>query len=393
MTRSLLVVFAILVAAPAVLRAEVAIDGDYPGGNILVDRIEGDTAFIKQDLRDTQGWWFYWNFRVRGAAGKTMTFRFSGQSPLGVRGPAVSLDEGKTWKWLGADSMEGASFTYAFGSDQKSVRFCMTMPYQDADLTALLDRYKDNPNLRVVEHARTRKDRVCRRVHFGKIDGEPAYRVALYARHHACESMASYLLEGIIEQALADDADGRWLRENVEFMAVPIVDLDGVEDGDQGKNRKPHDHNRDYLGESLYPTVAAIRQFVPKWSQGKLKISIDLHCPWIRGGNDEHVFFVGVPEQEIWKNVQRLSAIIERDQQGELKHFAKSDVPWGKSWNTMKEPKSNGKWAARLPDIEAAGTIEISYANADGKAVTAESARDFGRDVARGIKTYLTERE
>ena len=90
------------------------IDAQYPGGNIIVDRIEGDQVYLRQDLRDTKGWWFYWNFRVRGAASRTLRFTFDGQSPIGVRGPAVSTDGGCEWTWLGADGAQGASFTYRF---------------------------------------------------------------------------------------------------------------------------------------------------------------------------------------------------------------------------------------------------------------------------------------
>ena len=41
------------------------IDADFPGGNIVLDRIEGDTVLLHQDLRDTEGDWFYWYFRER----------------------------------------------------------------------------------------------------------------------------------------------------------------------------------------------------------------------------------------------------------------------------------------------------------------------------------------
>ena len=36
-------------------------------------KVEGDTYTLKPDLRDIQKgqWWFYFNFRVRGAAGRT----------------------------------------------------------------------------------------------------------------------------------------------------------------------------------------------------------------------------------------------------------------------------------------------------------------------------------
>ena len=59
------------------------IDADHEGGNVIVERIDGDTVRLRQDLRDTQGWWFYWSFRVRGAAGRKVTFEHIG---LGDRG-------------------------------------------------------------------------------------------------------------------------------------------------------------------------------------------------------------------------------------------------------------------------------------------------------------------
>lgn len=63
-------------------------------------------------------------------------------------------------------------------------------------------------------------------------------------------------------EAVLDAADVRWLREQVEFFVVPFMDKDGVEAGDQGKNRRPYDHNRDYQGESLYASVRAMRELV-----------------------------------------------------------------------------------------------------------------------------------
>lgn len=79
------------------------IDAQFPGGNIIVDRIEGDQAFIRPDLRDTDGNWFYWCFRVRGAQNRTVRFEFTEQSPIAARGPAVSVDDGLTWRWLGRE--------------------------------------------------------------------------------------------------------------------------------------------------------------------------------------------------------------------------------------------------------------------------------------------------
>ena len=57
-------------AATSLTSGKLTVDSDFPGGNLLVEKIEGDTVLVRQDVRDTQGTWFWWHFRVRGAAGR-----------------------------------------------------------------------------------------------------------------------------------------------------------------------------------------------------------------------------------------------------------------------------------------------------------------------------------
>jgi len=239
----------ILNYTPAACADEITIDADYPGGNIVVERIAGDTVSLHQDLRDTGRWWFYWNFRVSDpAAGRTLTFRFTNRNVFGTQGPAVSVDDGLTWSWLGTKTVKGNSFSYTFPPDTESVRFAFALPYQEADLRRFLAQHKGNKHLVVHELCKTRKGRSVERIHIGKLDGQPAHRALITCRHHACESTASYVVEGMMEALLANTDDGKWLRENVEVMVVPFMDKDGVEDGDQGKGRKPRDHCRHYVG-------------------------------------------------------------------------------------------------------------------------------------------------
>ena len=402
MTRStalhvLLVLGLVAAVAPAQERATapaVAIDADYPGGNVIVEKIEGDVVQMRPDLRDTNGWWFYFNFRVRGAAGRTLTFRFSGNNPIGVRGPAVSVNEGKSWSWLGAQAVNvaGRSFTYSFPADAGEVRFAFAIPYLERDLKEFLDRHKDDKHLAVREHCKSKGGRSVERIHAGKLDGEPRFRVLMTSRHHACESMGTCAMEGVLDAVLADSDDGRWFRENVELAAVPFMDKDGVEQGDQGKNRKPRDHNRDYAGTSVHAEVAAMREFAPEWSKGKLAGAFDLHCPWIRGPHNEVIYIVGSRHARVWEQQQAFGRLLEKVQSGPLAYKASDNLPFGKSWNTganTGENKSFALWAAELEGVRLVASFEIPYANAGGQVVTAESARQFGRSLARAIRAYL----
>lgn len=373
--------------------ADVAIDADFPGGNIILERIEGDDVYVRPDLRDTQGQWFYWCFRVRGAEGRSLTFHFTRYDPVGVLGPAVSVDGGISWKWLGKAGGDIKTFRYTFAKDAADVRFGFGMTYTSEDLEALLKRLGEKGPLRIAELCKTDKGRSAPRLHIGKIDGEPKFRVLVTARHHACEMMASYAVEGIIEAVLADDETGRWLRENVELMIVPFVDYDGVEDGDQGKNRKPRDHNRDYNGDSIHAETAAIRKLVPEWSAGKLAVAMDLHCPAIRGPVNEVIYQVGVEKPEVAAEQNRFGGMLEKLRAGPLPYKQSDDMPFGKSWNTARnytQGSSSMRWASELAGIRLATTFEIPYANAAGKQVTAESARAFGRDVAAALREYLS---
>jgi hypothetical protein len=367
---------------------EIKVDADFPGGNIIVDKIDGATVSVHQDLRDTSQDWFYWQFRVRGAQDKTVTFQFTKSDAIGVLGPALSLDQGETWTWLGKQSVKGKSFQYAFPADAKDVRFCVSIPYQDKDLQKFLARHKSNPNLKVVDHSGTKKGRKVERLHVGRLDGGASTRIILTARHHSCEMIASYVLEGILEEALSDS----WYREKVEIAAVPFMDKDGVEDGDQGKLRKPRDHNRDYSGESLYDSTRVMREFAPKWSDGKLKLAMDLHCPTLRGAHNETTYFVGNENETSWKKILRLSELLEAGQTTPGLYRAKDNMPYGTSWNkpsNFTQGLSFGRWALDLPGSPAGTTLEVSYANSNGVTITAATARALGRDLARAIRKLL----
>lgn len=372
--------------------AEPQIDAAFPGGNIIVDRIEGDTVFLRQDLRDTQGDWFYWAFRVRGAADRTLAFTLASDK-FGARGPALSVDGGRTWRWLGAEAVKNRTFRHTFAPGEEDVRFSMGMPYTEAHLRAFLQQAGPGA-VRQETLCRTKLGRSVELLHFGRLAGEPRFRVFISARHHACEMMANYELEGVISAVLADDELGRWWRDHVECRAVPFMDKDGVEDGDQGKNRKPHDHNRDYAGEPIYASVAAVKKMLPAWAGGRLKVALDLHCPGLRGRGHEAIQLIGGPEADFWARATRFSQLLEElSAPGPLSFRTSDNLAWGQSWNKGEGGlgKSFGSWVRTIPGLRIGTTIELPYATANGQEVNAESARAFGRTLAAAIRRYLLE--
>jgi len=368
------------------------IDGSFPGGNIVVENVTGSEVRLHQDLRDTTIDWFYWCFGVKGAAGRSLRFTFTRGRALGVRGPAISFDAGETWSWLGAEVVDGNSFSCAFPGAASEVRLSFGMPYQVSEWQRFVKNVAaEHPSVVQTPLCITPKARSVDYVVMQFERGAPKHRVAVTCRHHCCEMMASYVLEGLIEWVLCSN-DAAWLRENTEFFVVPFVDKDGVEDGDQGKLRKPRDHWLDYEGESIFASTKSIRTKLPAWGGGRLRVALDLHCPHISGPHHEVIYLVGSADHRVAAEQRSFSGILETAAEGPLPFVSEEFLPFGKSWNTRnnyKDGKEFSRWAAEIAGVALATTIEIPYANANGAEVNQESARLFGADLGKALAEYL----
>lgn len=174
------------------------------------------------------------------------------------------------------------------------------------------------------------------------------------------------------------------------------MDKDGVEDGDQGKNRAPHDHNRDY-GEGIYTSVRAIRDLIEVRYSGTIDVAFDVHCPWIAGKYNEHIYFVGTRDQETWRKTTLFAEILERSHRGPLAFEKAGNLPFGRAWNVDSKYLTRdgaplpafGKFLDTVPGPELYGVIEFPYATVNGAEVNPESARAFGYDLAHAIELWL----
>src|SRR5690606_26158627 len=218
-------------------------------------------------------------------------------------------------------------------------------------------------------------------------------KVLLTARHHACEMMANYTLEGIIAAILSNDQTMKELRESTEFWIIPFMDKDGVENGDQGKNRSPRDHNRDYEGECIYCSTSSLRNQVPEWSNGELQVALDLHCPWIKGEYNEVIYMVGTENSNVAKNQEVFMNYILENNRGILKYDPRQGLlPFGTAWNTSKnyeDGRSFSSWASNIIGADLVTTFEIPYSVHNDSVMTVEKLRLFGKDIAFALFNYL----
>lgn len=362
----------------------VKVDDRLPAGNIVFERIIGDTVYVKPDLSGNHKEWFYWAMRVRGAQGRTLVFQFP-KKWVGARGAVVSLDKGKTFFY--SNGKAGKSFTWTFGPNDHEVYFYECHPYLPADWERFLGALNKD-YFRTSVLCRSRSGKKVPMATFGCLGENPKYRMVLTARHHCSESVASYVMEGILQACCADDQVGRWFRDNVEVSVVPFVDYDGVVNGDQGKFRAPHDHNRDY-DLFLYPETKAVSEL---YARKLPQVIMDLHDPWISGPTEERMSCPMSNPEIVPDNAAEavFTTLMEQYAKG-LPYKGSNNVEFGTRWNTNKN-YSDGQscriWAMlHLP----AGTIhlcrcfEIPFANAEGVEVNPDSCREFGRSITETL--------
>lgn len=349
--------------------AGVSITSDFVGGNIRVRSIEDDVVHLEPDLRGGREW-FYWAFEVETRKARQLTFEFPEKQMtyVAMQGPAISLDEGKTWNWLGAEHATGSSFDYEFEANQ-TVRFAVTIPYLQTDLDRFLEEHADNPHLSVTTLTESLGNRPVELLKIGQ-EADGRVPVLMTARHHACESMASFLLEGLMREALSDSDEGAAFRDKFLLYVVPIVDKDGVQTGDQGKNRRPHDHNRDYGPEPHYPEVAAI---IELGKEVKFEIAVDFHCPTLWMDYHQVIYFVG-PRDTPESNLGNVTRFANR-----LKTILPTEAPRG-CLVLLKSERTPGHFSDHFAHQEQsvmAMTLEFPYAPR-GKRMDPDSCVEYG---------------
>lgn len=346
----------------------IKIHQNFTGGNICVKEMEGNCVRLENELRDTTTDWFYWAFCVEGAAGRTITFRFQ-ENRLGYFGPAVSHDLVR-WNWL--ESVEGDSFTYSFGPEENKVYFAHDQLYHPARFFAFAERQ----GLVVQELCKGYKGSSVPCVTFGA----GAKSVILTARHHACESTGNYVLEGVLEELCREP-----LKDTTVFC-VPFVDYEGVIRGDQGKNRAPHDHNRDYSADksSIYPECAAIRRYAQEHG---CHYGFDFHSPWHKGGESDNVFIVQ-NSLEALERQNRFGELLEQSvKEGSLAYEHQNDYPPEYGWN--KASSQYAVYMGKRPENVVAFTLETAYFGTPGNKVSEQKMLELGRCFARALRAYL----
>jgi hypothetical protein len=163
--------------------------------------------------------------------------------------------------------------TWLINPPQEWVDIAFCYPYGMAELDALLAETHGYWRADTIGVSQGGRPIVRLSNSFGEPCGQ---RPGLYlvARQHSGETPGSWVLDGLLRYlaTMGEKAPLTW--------AVPLTNIDGVEQGDYGKDNFPYDLNRAWGVVPMRHEVLVIQRDVGRWSERcKPVLGIDFHAP------------------------------------------------------------------------------------------------------------------
>lgn len=164
------------------------------------------------------------------------------------------------------------TFTYTFEYDDDVVYFSYAQPYTYTDLC------DDLTEIQAKKLNYVTRNLLCRTIAGNKceyltitnrvpIEVDRAKQgVVLTARIHPGESNSSYMMKGIIDFLVSEDTVASELRDKFVFKVIPMLNPDGVINGNYRCSLAGCDLNRrwKYPSEILHPTVYHTKKLISK---------------------------------------------------------------------------------------------------------------------------------
>ena len=170
----------------------VWLDTSFPTGNGLAGLCRGE-VWLDRDLRDSTGERWYWHIRIAVAEEAELRFRTARPLLIGRFGPAVRTIDEYAWLWPGAGPEQEFDVRVPAGT---TLYISSTIPYGMCRLRAFSDHISGC--LRVTALTTSEAGRDVPLIVCGTSVADRL--ILLTCRHHACEAMASFVLEGAIER-------------------------------------------------------------------------------------------------------------------------------------------------------------------------------------------------
>ena len=237
----------------------------------------------------------HWHFRLEGRKGADVTIVlnnfdnvWNGRPGSPIKDNTVShiSEDGRRWTVVRGEKIEGNRFQLKLKLRTGRLYVARVEPYRLSDLETLKRSISAHEQVAVKTIGRTVQGRDLEIIRLGRIDAP--HRVLLRARAHPWEAGGNWVLQGLIERLLEDDADAlKWL-DTYCLYVMPMANKDGVARGGHRFNLHGMDLNRKWNASpdpSLSPENHALEQWLASMIAANRHpdLAIDLHND--SGGN------------------------------------------------------------------------------------------------------------
>ncbi|RTR38820.1 hypothetical protein EKG38_11720 [Shewanella canadensis] len=232
------------------------ISANFDGGNIEVlnqDNINDVQLAIRPDVGNEFYQWF--NFRLEGEVGNQYTLNImNAGSASYTKGwenyQAVATYDRQTWFRL-PTKYEDGKLTILVDLDCDSIQISYFAPYSYERHQDLLAAIQVHPLVSLEHLGLTLDGRDLSLVKVGDGDESKA-NIWITARQHPGETMAEWLVEGLINNLLdGDSPNAKALLDKANFYIVPNMNPDGGVRGHLRTNAAGVNLNREWLSPSL----------------------------------------------------------------------------------------------------------------------------------------------
>jgi hypothetical protein len=203
----------------------------------------------------------------------------------------------------------------------------------------------------------------------------------LVARQHAGEVPGSWVLDGFLRELQAMDARAPLV------WAVPLTNLDGIEQGDYGKDNFPYDLNRAWGHPPMRHETLVFQNDMQRWvMRCNPMLGIDFHAP---GACETSGIYAYVPDLEAdraaYNAVMPWAAEVESALSGSYaaESFARM-ARYPSRWETPSF-RMYGWPKLGVPCI----TFENPYAMINNRMLTREAYREAGARIARAVTRVI----
>jgi len=202
------------------------------------------------------------------------------------------------------------TFEHTFENSNDVCFFAMCYPYTYTDLRKYLYNLQINDETNI----NFRRERFCETLAGNEVDlvtvtefGERGDRrlekrlgVVITARVHPGESNASWIMEGILKYLTSNTPSAKMLRKKFVFKIIPMLNPDGVINGNYRTSLAGVDLNRrwDNPDFELHPTVWKVKELVARFKKCRRVV---LQCDIHGHSRKEGLFVYGCVPDASWR--------------------------------------------------------------------------------------------